>query len=156
MSAVVDDATIDRLIRESKGRLDPSQLTPTTGTSSNLRTEVSVSGSAGSRFKVLARRSTLDVNDFSIILGWERPEVTGIFRLLRCNGLSHRHRNKLEGDRFFAFHIHRATERYQLAGFDEDGFAEPATNYIDYGGAARHFAELCGFDPPEQQELPFS
>ncbi|MDZ7814842.1 MAG: DUF1828 domain-containing protein [Planctomycetota bacterium] len=34
----------------------------------------------------------------------------------RYNGKSHQHTNKIEGNTFFDFHIHQATERYQEFG----------------------------------------
>jgi hypothetical protein len=67
--------------------------------------------------------------------------------LRRYNG-KHTHSNILENDRFHAFHIHVATERYQRAGFDEDHFAERTTRHYDLKSAIDRLLTDCGFAPP--------
>lgn len=102
----------------------------------------------------MVRQSLLDVQDFSAILAWERPSRTGLFRLRRCNGRSHEHRNQLDGgEAFFDFHVHTATERYQLGGYDEEHYALPTDAYVDLAGAIRHLLEICSFEPPTQGRL---
>ena len=86
--------------------------------------------------------------DFSAILAYQKPNTNTFFRLRRYNGNSHEHSNKIEGGRFFEFHIHHATERYQDAGFDEDGYAEPTDRYADIGGALACLVNDCGFVLP--------
>jgi hypothetical protein len=94
------------------------------------------------------------VLDFSAILGWEMPSLMRVFKLRRCNGLSHEHRNPLEGgEPFFDFHVHTATERYQLHGSSEEHYAEPTAAYTDLRGAIRHLLETCSFEPPAQETL---
>jgi Domain of unknown function DUF1828 len=74
---------------------------------------------------LIVRRNQIDVLDFSVILGWEMPSLMRVFRLQRCNGRSHEHLNPLEGgEPFFDFHVHTATERYQLHGSNEEHYAE--------------------------------
>lgn len=55
-------------------------------------------------------------------------------RLLRYNGKhSSKHTNRIERSVIKNdFHIHMATERYQLQGFAIDGFAEPTDKYADF------------------------
>jgi hypothetical protein len=87
-----------------------------------------------------------------VILGYLREDVTSLFRLRRYNGKSHEHTNKIEGNTFYEFHIHTATERYQDRGMDEDAFAEPTTRFSDLNGAIDCMVADCGFDlPPEPQ-----
>jgi hypothetical protein len=55
--------------------------------------------------------------------------------------------NRIEGVRFYDFHIHQATERYQDSGFDEDAFAEVTSRYQNVSGALRCMLDDCGFMP---------
>lgn len=89
----------------------------------------------------------------SPVLGYQMPGSNRLFRLRRHNGLSHEHSNPLENERFFAFHIHLATERYQLEEYVEDHFAEPTDAYADLRGAIDHLLTTAGFDPPPQGTL---
>ena len=70
-------------------------------------------GDAGSEFRVFLRRNTVNVLDFSIIPALRVPQSNRLFRLRRYNGRSHEHRNIIEGNGFYGFHVHMATERYQ-------------------------------------------
>ena len=85
------------------------------------------------------------------------------YRLIRYNGKhSSRHTNRWEKDRGRAgwrigpaFHIHRATERYQRDGYRIDGYAEVTADYTDFGSALDAFIDACGFRRPDslQQKL---
>jgi hypothetical protein len=154
MNAVIDDEQIQALLTERKPAVDPSELVPRKRKRRHLETHKEVVGAEGSKFRLVVRQSSLDVQDFSAILGWEMPSHTHLFRLRRCNGRSHEHRNQLDGDEaFFDFHVHTATERYQMGGYDEEHYAEPTDAYIDLGGAIRHLLETCSFEPPTQGRL---
>lgn len=103
---------------------------------------------------MIVRQNQLDVLDFSVILGWEMPSLMRVFKLMRCNGLSHQHRNPIEGQEvFFDYHVHVATERYQLRGSSEEHYAEPTNAYMDLRGAIGHLLGTCGFASPEQGTL---
>lgn len=81
-----------------------------------------------------------------------------IFLLKRYNGKSHRHRNILEKSvRFYDFHIHTATERYQLASRKEEFYAEITDRYSDLRGAFRCLIEDCNVSLKQnpQIQLPF-
>lgn len=105
-------------------------------------------GDAGSEFRVFLRRNTVNVLDFSIIPALRVPQSNRLFRLRRYNGRSHEHRNIIEGNGFYGFHVHMATERYQEIGTREDAYAEETDRYGDYGGALRCFMEDMGLDAP--------
>ena len=107
-----------------------------------------LAGDAGSEFRVILRRNTVNVLDFSIIPALHVPQSTRFFRLRRYNGRSHEHRNIIEGNSFYGFHIHQATERYQEFGTREDAYAEKTDRYGDYDGALRCFMEDMNFDSP--------
>lgn len=91
-------------------------------------------GKDGTEFRVMLRRSSANPMAFSAILMVRVPESNRWFRLRRYNS-RHWHRNRIEGDRFRDFHIHTATERYQLMGLREDAYAEPTDRFSNYDGA---------------------
>lgn len=113
-------------------------------------------GSSGNEFRIILRQNRINVLDFSVILGVRVPESNQIFRLLRYNGKSHEHTNRLEGETFYDFHIHRATERYQELGPREDTYAKPTDRYGRLEEAFRCLMEDANLKaPPEPQGTLF-
>lgn len=92
---------------------------------------------------------------FSIILAIAVPRSNQLFRLRRYNGKSHEHTNHIEGDTFYDFHIHKATERYQEIGTREDAYAEPTGRYGDFHGALRCLIRDANFDVPSNAQRDF-
>lgn len=88
----------------------------------------------GSMFVVKLRQNTNTINDFSAMLAFQEKGANKDFKLRRYNG-KHEHTNKLENRKFFNFHIHHATQRYQDAGRKEESFAEETNRYSDIKGA---------------------
>jgi hypothetical protein len=151
---LVSDQQIEPLLAEPKPAVEIARFQPSKRKRRHAQGSFELLGDHGSRFTVVTRRSTLDPNDFSIILGWTRPEVTGLFHLLRCNGNSHNHPNVLEGETIRGFHVHVATERYQELGGDPEGFARPA-GYSDFSGAIETFIDITGIRPsPDAVAMP--
>ena len=118
--------------------------------------ELDVRGVSGKEFRIVVRQATGNMEDFSIILMYKDIDGTE-YRLSRFNGRHpSAHTNKVEKregksevsfrDRF---HIHSATERYQLAGLAIDGFAEPTTVYNSFSSALRGFLDFYKFTRPE-------
>jgi hypothetical protein len=68
--------------------------------------------------------------------------------LRRYNGKSHEHTNPIEEDTFYDFHIHKATERYQMIGAREDTFAEPTEKFSDFHEAISCMIKDCNFEVP--------
>lgn len=154
---ILDDAQIAALIGEPKPTVEPSALTPVThkGTHhAHREAQQSVATAGGSSFRLIVRQSTFDPLDFSVILGYELPESTRVFRLRRHNGNSHDHPNRLEQAVVQGFHVHLATERYQLAGYEEDGYAETTNSYSDLAGAIHSMIAIANFNPPRQVSFP--
>lgn len=151
---VLRDDQIQSLVAEHKSAVAPAALLPLSTKGKHREAKVEVSGAAGSAFVVIVRQAVLDPLDFSVILGYEPLSSNVIFRLLRTNGSSHDHPNRLEGTVITGFHIHLATERYQAAGFKEDGYAESTNSYSDLPGAIRHMLQIANFEPPPQTSLP--
>jgi len=151
---VLDDPTIERLIREPKPSLELARLMSAKRKRGHRETQVEVEGREGSRFRVIVRQLVLDPLDFSVILAYLPSGSTRAFRLRRHNGNSHEHSNKLERTNIrFDFHVHMATERYQVAGFKEEGYAEPTDAYGDLPGAVAYMLEAAGFEPPTQGSM---
>ena len=119
--------------------------------------ELEVVSEDGRRFLIKLRQADRNPLDFSVILGYCPADSTLVFRLRRYNGKSHEHSNKIEGDKFYAFHIHEATERYQDFGPKEDFYAQVTERYSDLQGAISCLLEDCGFErpPDSQQSLDF-
>lgn len=94
---------------------------------------------------VVNRPKSKNKNKFSIILQVARRGKW--FNLIRCNGHHAPHENTLEKMTIPAntFHIHRATERYQLAGRDPETYAEPTDKYDSPDSAIEFMCNNFGF-----------
>ena len=120
--------------------------------------ELVVISVAQNEFHVILRRSVFNSLDFSAILGVRVPQSNRIFRLRRYNGKSHAHTNKIEGQTFYDFHIHMATERYQRLGDREpreDAYAEITGRYGDLTGALDCLIADAAFEPEGPQGSMF-
>ncbi|HYA36133.1 MAG TPA: hypothetical protein VEF03_10965 [Candidatus Binataceae bacterium] len=58
------------------------------------------------------------------------------------------HKNLIEDQEVTGYHIHKASNRYQIAGHREDGYAVPSTAFSDVPGALRLMFAECGFKMP--------
>lgn len=106
--------------------------------------DIPVTGEAGSEFIIKIRRNDHNPLNFSVILVFLVPNTNSHIRLLRYNGNSHTHSNKIERTVFYnKFHIHRATERYQELGAREDAFAEETDLFSSLESAIRCFVKDC-------------
>jgi len=116
--------------------------------------QLEVSLETDETFRIILRKSRINPLDFSVILGYMPRERLKIFRLRRYNGFyANQHTNKLEGNSFRGFHIHYATERYQVAGWDEDGYAQETDRYSTIDGALEALLGDCHFIRPDQERL---
>ena len=95
----------------------------------------------------------LNALDFSAILAVHVPQSNRLFRLRRYNGKSHEHTNSIEGDTFYDYHIHIATERYQEIGAHEDAYAEITNRYDDLESARDCLFSDATFDVPPDPQL---
>jgi len=111
-----------------------------------------IDGVDGNRFRLILRQNDINVFDFSIILAVEVPNTNQLFRLRRYNGKSHEHTNHIEGNTFYDFHIHMATERYQELGTREDVYAEATDRFGDFQGALRCLIHDGSFDVPDDPQ----
>ena len=113
-----------------------------------------IQGVNKNRFHIILRRSGLNSLDFSIIIGVFPPGSNKLFRLRRYDGKSHEHTNPIENQKFYDFHIHKATERYQDYGNgEEDKYAEPTDRFSNFGEALDCLLNDCGFELPDDPQL---
>jgi len=155
---VLSDKEITKLITEPKILPQNYQeLVKLKSKRGHKEAELDLDGTDGSKFRLILRQSSFDPFDFSVILAYHVPKTNVLFRLRRYNGKSHEHTNKIEGETFYDFHIHHATERYQQLGLREDGYATLANQYADLHGALQSVLKECGFvmPPNTQFELGF-
>jgi hypothetical protein len=156
MTVTLTDEDIARLLAEPKSLpFDWRKRLDLKSRSGHGEQQMEFVGTAGSTFRVILRQSEHNQFDFSAILAYCLPESSGVFRLCRCNGKSHEHTNRIERNRFYDFHIHSATERYQELGGKEDGYAEPYSHYSDLRGALLVLCRQCNIDVPEESQLRF-
>jgi hypothetical protein len=156
MPGILTDAEIDRLIHEEKLLPEHPLGRSLKAKSGHKEREVDVTGADGSRFRIIVRQSVSNALDFSVILAYRQPNSNTLFRLRRYNGKSHQHTNKLEGNTFYDFHVHRATEQYQATGLREDAFAEPTSAYADLHSALDCMLRECSCQlPPDAQGTLF-
>lgn len=153
MSKTFSDQEIAALLQEPKPLADDwckkTALRPKRG---HKERDIDLNGSAGSQFKLILRQNDINVLDFSIILAVYVPGTNRLFRLRRYNGKSHEHTNHIEGETFYDFHIHMATERYQELGTREDAYAEPTERYGDFRGALQCLIDDASIEiPPDPQ-----
>lgn len=151
MKRIFTDIEINNLINEVKSinvNDYNNLLILTRQRKQHLEKEVVIKNSDGSSFLIIIRKNKLNIMDFSVILGYLPHKTNSVFRLRRYNGKSHSHTNKIEKNSFYDFHIHTATERYQLLGMREDHYAEPTSKYSDVNGAVSNLFNDCLINIP--------
>jgi hypothetical protein len=142
----LSDTEIDRLIKEPKAlSVNLQELLRLRLKRGHSEHDLDVKGEDGNDFRLILRQNKINPLDFSVILAYCPHETTQQFRLCRYNGKSHRHKNSIENESFFDFHIHKATERYQDLGTYEECYAEPTSRFSDLSSALRCLLEDCNF-----------
>ena len=117
---------------------------------------LNITGEKGNKFRVIVRMSIFNKLNFSVILGVKVPAPKKFFRLKRYNGDYHLHTNTIEEQEVEGFHIHTATEKYQVNGTREEAYAEPTERYNDVNGALKClFADANFENPYELQDTLF-
>jgi hypothetical protein len=107
----------------------------------------------GCKFEIKLRQSKINLFDFSVILLYDEGKTNSLFTLRRYNGNTHKHKNEIEKNWIeFKFHIHMATERYQLLGGSEVGYAEESNVYSDFQSAFNLLKRECGFTNDNDNE----
>lgn len=150
------DAQIDELLSCAKRVDNPTSRAKTEG--KHIRRDYRVTSTDGQHeFVLFSRQSTLIHESFSAGLRWRSKTGEEVI-LMRCNGSDHPHGNALERQRFSAqAHIHKASERYIVAGRKPETFALPTTEYQSLEGALHHLTELANISDlkttPDEPDL---
>lgn len=146
------DQEIDKLIIEEKFLPEhfQSKLKEKRG---HKESELDITTVSGSQFRLILRQNSFNLLDFSIILGVFPPASNQLFRLKRYNGKCHEYTNSIENEKFYDFHIHIASERYQALGSREDAFAKTSNEYSDFQTALELMFKESNFKKPEQKQL---
>ena len=157
MADILNDHDIESLLKEIKPLPEDYrskiQIRPKRG---HKERELDVQGVNGSNFRLILRQSLINPIDFSVILTYRTPNSNQLFRLRRYNGKSHEHTNNIEEERFYDFHIHQATERYQEIGAREDTYAAASNRFSEFHQAIVCIIEDCAFEgPPNTQRSLF-
>ena len=155
---VLSDSEITELMEEVK-LLPINWHASPVDRAGNLQAQADVHGVDGTLFLFVIRQNIEYRNNFSVILAIRLAQGRQI-NLLRYDGGSHPHRNRIEGDRImFKPHIHKATERYQrLRGADAEGYAEETDRFQDIKGAWDCFRadiHLQSSESSEDTNLPY-
>jgi hypothetical protein len=149
MADFFSDQEIYHLIQERKPLpTDYRTKIQTRPKSGHKERELDIEGGDGGDYRLILRQSTFNPLDFSVILAYRPPKSNQLFRLKRYNGKSHEHTNPIEGETFYGFHIHQATERYQEIGAREDTYAKPTDRFADFQQAITCMLKDCGFEIP--------
>ncbi len=159
---ILRDKEIQALLNEAKVLPDNWQNQLQLRDKNNFQHQersIEVKGISGNDFRIIIRRNKINIFDFSIILTYLDKDGKE-YRLLRYNGKHpSEHTNKLEEEQGQqnskfgpAFHIHKATERYQEAGYAIDGYAETVVAYQDFGSALDCFLKDNNFTKPDKKQ----
>lgn len=103
-----------------------------------------VQSKSGRSYILTVRINTAYKNNFSVILTY-KDEDGAAYNLRRHNGIHALHINKIEKNKVTGYHIHKATERYQMKKKRIDTYAEETDEYTDWKGALSKMLDECGF-----------
>ena len=157
VTVLLPDPEIARLLADPKSPRGGRPVTPELRAKrGHAEAAVELAGSSGDRFRLIVRRSRVNLLAFSVVLAVQMPQTNRWFRLRRMNGKNHQHTNPLEKQTFRDFHIHEATERYQEAGFREDTYAMPTDRFADLNGAFPCLLQDAAVHGLERLSLPLA
>lgn len=105
--------------------------------------DMEVRSNSGKTFRIRIRENTINILDFSVILIY--IDENRKYHILRRYNGKHIHKNQIEKDKFRDFHIHKATQRYQEAGFRMDAYAEITDSYNNWKDAFTKMLIECNF-----------
>lgn len=139
---VLTDEEISRLIGLAKSVTNPrARLIEKRG---SAQVNYEAVAETGERFRVFVRQNVRITEAFSCGLLFLSSSGESVV-LARYNGSDHPHSNPLESTNMMApaCHIHRATERYMLAGRKAEHFAEETDRYVNADGALAALVKDC-------------
>lgn len=149
MKRILSDNEIQSLIADEKPitsqivkQLKPKPLDKR----KHMECEQDIESVSGKKFRIRVRLNSINPHDFSVILSYFNRNDKSWYVLRRYNGNSHRHTNKIEKTKFVReYHIHQATERYQMKGLRIEEYAEPTEAYSNWRDALSLMLIECNF-----------
>lgn len=150
---LLTDLEIGDLLTCKKTVLNPGARWKDLSTCKQKNYEVVSDG--GAEFEIYLRQNSRISHSFSCGIFLKHPSGETI-TLARYNGSCHPHTNVLEGGQKIDFtpHIHRATERYMLAGRKPEHYAAATSAYNDLEGALRAMVEDCNISGLQKPKPP--
>jgi len=147
------DAEIEEMIKEPKTLPTDLPAVPKLNRKrGHTEKQYDIDGTRGNKYRLILRQCDANPIDFSAILMHIPSDSNQLFTLRRYNGKHGQHSNSIEGEEFYDFHVHKATERYQDLGADEESFAEITDRYNDLHTALACMIEDCGFVLPDEDQ----
>lgn len=141
MAAILTNNVRDKLLKEPKTPIHKISLIKLKKKShvKYKEFEVDLVDSSERKYKMIIRKNTEDIFDFSVILRYYHAEAKTWRTLTRYNGFHGIHKNVLENESIEDFHIHKITEKYQNANRRDDGYAEITKSYNTFDKALQEF-----------------
>jgi hypothetical protein len=164
MSRILSDAEIQQLLAEPKplaSNWENRLRLISKAQEAHIQKALSLQSSNGHEYSLEIRSNRLSLLDFSVILVFKDSD--GSEYILRRHNGAHpsRHTNKYEkrlglpnAELSICFHRHLATERYQKAGLEIDGYAEQTGDYSDIATAQQAMIREAGFVLPQVIQPP--
>lgn len=140
---IITDELISKLLKSQKIVENPKSRKKRD--SGNERITYILSDNEGNRFNLYLRQNyNRGMEDaFSCGLSYVLPSGE-TFTLIRYNGPSHDHPNKLEKERLgYVSHIHKSSKRYLDETGKADGYAEATTRFNTLEGALSCLLQDC-------------
>jgi len=144
---ILEDSQIRELILKKKPVPENFWHIKPTFVNRYYRYNFPITADDGTEYVIIYRQSKEDFNDFSVILGYVKPDLGRPFLLKGYNG-KHEHTNHDPDGidtTFDDLHIHIATKKYQIIGPREEHYAEVTDRYSDIFGARDCLIRDCGF-----------
>lgn len=154
---IITDELIAHLLQVDKTVENPHARTKRD--SGNEGKTYLLSDAEGNRFNLYLRQNYKPGMDdaFSCGLSYVLPSGE-TFTLIRYNGPSHNHSNKLENEKLgYVCHIHKSSKKYLDSTGKADGYAEPTKRYYTLEGALHCLIVDCNIQgisaDPDQPSL---
>jgi hypothetical protein len=146
MASVLSDAQIQSMIKEKKKVPKLRSGYKRKIVAGHYRVGVSAIGNSGERYYLYCNEAIDDPLEFSVGLGYEKRDINRLFLLQRYNSPDFPgHENPIEGEVITGFHIHTATQRYQIFGKrQEEKYAEATERYSNSDEALSCLLNDCG------------
>lgn len=145
MTDIYTDSDINNLLTEQKFCTKKfSDIIKLNKKKGHKQNNFFISENNDGEFHLFVRQNLINRNDFSVGLYFLLKGTNKSIHLVRYNGNSHTHINRIEKDKIeYKFHVHKLTEKYLLAGFAKETFAEETDRYSDYTEALKCLIEDC-------------